>query len=604
MLTTSIPPLDYSELLMSDLPEPATLSRVLRVGLLSDAATQQFVPVLNTLFARAGIMAQIFEGAFDAIEIEAYNPESGLYRFHPEIIVILNSVQALRSRFGRRTGSHEDFIAETDAGIQAVWNQIQANSRATILQSTFALPGERVFGNLDLKVPQSFYSVVSTLNARIAAAARGRSGILMNDVEYIASLVGRRTFFDDRYWDMWKSFCALEALPRVAQNIVDIAVGLTGRAIKCVICDLDNTLWGGVVGDDGVSGIKLNAHGDGEAYYRLQLFLKELQRRGILLAVCSKNEESNAKAPFVEHPDSALKLNDFAAFIANWDDKAHNIRHIQKHLNIGFDSMVFLDDNPFERTLVRELIPEVLVPELPEDPSEYVRYLSELNLFEVASFSVEDLQRSEMYAREAERTQEAAGFASVEDFMRSLNMVLELARFDDFHLPRLAQLFQRSNQFNLTTRRHSEAALSAMMKSPDLIPLYAKLSDRLGDHGLIGIVVLEKSADELVILDWLMSCRVLARGVEQQMMNQVFALAKALNLTYVSGRYIPTAKNSMVRDVFARFGFRQLAGEPADGMTAWQLEADQYVEKPTFISLDMKIEELQCRSTTMKLHSA
>jgi FkbH-like protein len=601
MLTSSLPSIDYSDLVVADPPEPDSLTRTMRIALIADAATQQFVPVLKTLLARAGIRGEIYEGGFGAIEIEAYNPASDLYRFDPEVVIVLNCVQALRAHFGARKGSPAEFVDQTLARITAVWNQLHTHSRAVIVQSTFALPAERTFGNLDLKVPQSFYSVVSAVNLQIAVAARERSGVLLNDVEFVASWLGRKSFFDDRYWDMWKSFCAIEHLPSVAQNIVDILVAQSGRAVKCIICDLDNTLWGGVIGDEGVNGIRLNAHGDGEAYYRLQLFLRELRRRGVLLAVCSKNEESNAKAPFLEHPDCVLKLSDFASFVANWKDKAHNIRRIQQELNLGFDSLVFIDDNPFERNLVRDTVPDVLVPELPDDPSEYVRFLSELNLFETTSFSAEDLERSEMYTREAERRQAAAEYASVEEFMRSLEMVLEMARFDDFHLPRVSQLFQRSNQFNLTTRRHSEAACAAMMRAPELYPIYAKLSDRLGDHGLIGVVVLELTDGELAIRDWLMSCRVLARGVEQQMMNQVFLLARKLNASRITGQYIPTAKNGMVRDFFPKFGFRQDAkegGEP--GTTYWQLDPTQYVEQPTFITAVMNLEEMECPSITTK----
>lgn len=581
MLSHALPNMDYGDLVAPRTMGSRSFTRTLKIALLGDAATQQFGPVLTSVLARSGIGAEIYEGAFDSIELEAYNPQSNLYRFNPDVVVILSCVQALRSRFGKRSTDGHGFVNETMAATIAVWEQIQSNCRAIVLQSNFALPCERIFGNLDLKVPLSFSSVVHTINARIADAARERAGVLINDVESIASWVGRREFFDDRFWDMWKSFCALEHLPRVAQNIADILVASTGRVVKCVVCDLDNTLWGGVIGDDGVNGIILNAHGDGEAFYRLQLFLKELRNRGILLAVCSKNDESNAMLPFREHPDMVLKLDDITVFTANWKDKAQNIKSIQEQLNIGLDSFVFLDDNPFERNLVRELLPDVIVPDLPEDPSEYVRFLSELNLFETTSFSSEDLQRAEMYKREAGRREAAAGYASVEEFMRSLDMQIEVARFDPFHLPRIAQLLQRSNQFNLTTRRHSEAECAAMMHDEKLVPRYAKLSDRLGDHGLISIVILELRPDEVAIRDWLMSCRVLARGVEQYLMTEVFAVARSRNAARVTGEYIPTAKNGMARDFFRQFGFCQTSCQ--DGRATWALDVARYEPQATLI---------------------
>jgi FkbH-like protein len=278
-----------------------------------------------------------------------------------------------------------------------------------------------------------------------------------------------------------------------------------------------------------------------------------------------------------------LKREHIAAFVANWDDKAQNIREIQKQLNIGFDSMVFLDDNPFERNLVRELVPGVIVPELPEDPADYLAAISELNLFETTSFSSEDLKRTEMYRMQAERRQEESSFAGVEEFLKSLDMRITVERWDEFHLPRVAQLIQRSNQFNLTTRRLSEVQCSAMMKdTSSCLPIYATLSDRLGDHGLISVVTCEPQRNDLVIRDWLMSCRVLTRGVEQYLMAYVFDYAGSLGMNRVIGEYIPTAKNAMVRDFFAQFGFRQLSAEP-DGRTRWALNLGEFNPAATYI---------------------
>jgi FkbH-like protein len=561
--------------------DPAAVSQEIRIALLSDAATQQLVPLLRTLFHREGIHAVVYEGPFDAIRLEVLDSNSGLYRFQPDFVVVLQSVQALRSVFGRRSGDSAAFVDTNAGGIVEVWDAIQSRCPATILQSNFVTPYERHFGNFDQKVPESFSSVVAALNERIRAAARQRSGVLLNDVDAVASWIGRRYWFDDRLWDIAKSFCSLEHLPAVARNIADVVLSSRGRVVKCVVLDLDNTLWGGVIGDDGVEGIVLNAHGDGEGFYRFQAFLKELRRRGILLAVCSKNEMSNAVLPFDRHPDMLLRRDDITVFVANWKDKAENIRTIRDTLNIGFDSMLFLDDNPFERNLVRGVLPDVIVPDLPEDPADYVRVVCELNLFETTSFSAEDLQRAELYRAEAERREEQAAFGSAEEFLRSLDMRMVVARFDAYHLPRIAQLIQRSNQFNLTTHRYTEAECEALMKNDVVLPLYAKLSDRLGDHGLIGILVLEPAAGELIVRDWLMSCRVLARGVEQHLMNLVVEHARRLGLPRVRGEYIRTAKNRMVEDFFAGFGFTGDGGDP--GHSHWLLEIDRYQPRETFI---------------------
>jgi FkbH-like protein len=555
----------------------------IRIALLGDAATQQFVPLLKALLRRAGFNSVVYEGPFAGIELDVYDSDSPLYRFQPDFIALLNSTQALRVQYYGRTESASEFLQQIVAQLERIWSAIQARSTALILQSNYVLPLERLFGNFDQKVADSLYSVTAAVNVQIVERARTHAGVFVNDIEAVASWVGRRTWFDERLWFLAKTFCAVDHLPVVAQNMVQILLASLGRVVKCVVLDLDNTLWGGVIGDDGVNGIKLTSHGDGESFHLLQSFLLELSRRGVLLAVCSKNDLKNALDPFLNHPEMVLKREHIAAFQANWDDKAQNIRRIQKQLNIGFDSMVFLDDNPFERNLVRELLPGVIVPELPEDPSDYLAAISELNLFETTSFSSEDLKRAEMYRVEAERKQEGSSYANLEEFLNSLDMRITVERWDEFHLPRIAQLTQRSNQFNLTTRRLSEAQCAAMMKDTgSCLPIYAELSDRLGNHGLISVVSCEPHGDDLVIRDWLMSCRVLTRTVEQYLMTYVFDQAERLGMNRVIGEYIPTAKNAMVRDFFAQFGFRQLSTE-ADGRTRWVLSVGEFQQPATYI---------------------
>ena len=575
--------LEYQTLLSESRRLDATAaSRTVRLALLSDAATQRFVPILRALFARRGVNAEIYEGPFDAIELEVYDRDSGLYRFQPQVIVVLNCVQALRASFLQPGTDTATFVETTSRRITRIWDAIQSIIPATIIQSNFVLPYERIFGNFDLKTPQSWYATVAALNAHVAENAHPLGGVLLCDTESVASWLGRQHWFDERFWDSAKYFCALDCLPSVAENLVSIVMTSLGQVAKCVIVDLDNTLWGGVIGDDGLEGIQISAHGDGEAFYRLQLYLRALKQRGIVLAVCSKNEMATALLPFEKHPEMVLRRDDFAVFVANWNDKAVNIREIQRTLNIGLDSMVFLDDNPFERNLVRELVPGVIVPELPEDPADYVRAISELNLWETTTFSTEDTKRTELYQAEAQRREEQAGFASVEEFLRSLDMRITVERFDSFHLPRISQLMQRSNQFNLTTRRLSEVGCKELMENSAWLPLYAKLADRLSDHGLISVVTVEALAGELAIRDWLMSCRVLGRGVESYLMNRVAEQAKKLGLRRITAEYIPTAKNSMVKDFFQQFGFEK-ASETDKGESRWSLTTEQYEPRTTFL---------------------
>lgn len=563
--------------------DPAQCAQTVRLALLGDAATQQFVPLLKALFHGSGVHAEIYEGSFDGIELDVRNPASSLYAFAPDVVVLLNAVQALRARFYDRAGDATDFQEKTLAGAVSVWDALRRHSPALVLQTNYVLPVERFFGNYDHKLATSFYSVVAALNAGLARAARDQSNVLINDAEGLASYVGRKHWFDERLWALAKSYAALPCLPLVANNVVDLVLAARGRLVKCVVLDLDNTLWGGIVGDDGVDGIELSAHGDGEAFHLFQCYLRELRRRGILLAVCSKNDPHAARLPFREHPDMVLREEDITVFQANWDNKAENLKKIREVLNIGFDAMVFLDDNPFERNLVRELVPGVIVPELPEDPANYARALSELNLFEATAFTKEDHHRGDLYKQEALRRELETQAPTFEEFLRSLDMRLRICRFDASHLPRIAQLIQRSNQFNLTTRRHTqEDCARVMLDTQHVLALYAQLIDKFGDHGLIAVVMVELGAEELMITDWLMSCRVLKRGVEQALMTFVVRSARERGVASVAGEYVPTAKNGMVRDFYAQFGFEQV-GEDAVGKVRWRLRVADYQPTEVFV---------------------
>jgi len=582
-MTKDLRTLQYSELARAGRKADLEGLPQLRVALLSDAATQLLVPVLRELFRRAGFAAEIYEGPYAAIELDVFNPASDLYRFKPDIVVLLNSTQALRAAFFG-PGVVSDFVGDVEARIVRVWDAIRENTAALIIQSDYVMPYERLFGNFDLKRAGSWCDSVGEINRRILSGARERNNVLVNGVDALASWYGRRTWFDERFWDLAKSFCAAEHLPAVAKNIIDISLAARGRIVKCVILDLDNTLWGGVVGDDGVNGIQLSAHGDGEAFYRFQSFLLGLKKRGILLCVCSKNEPAAAERPFEEHPEMVLRKTDITIFVANWENKAENIKRIRDSLEIGYDSMVFLDDNPFERNSVRAILPDVIVPELPEDPADYVKALAELNLFETNSVSAEDSARADLYRAESERRSAASNFSNFGEYLASLDMRIDVARFESSRLARISQLLQRSNQFNLTTHRYNERECEAMMHDASCMPWYASLSDRFGDHGLISVIVARPDYAENVfeITDWLMSCRVLARGVEEYLMNYVVSEAARLNLELVVGSYIPTAKNAMVKDFFPKFGFEKVE-KPLNGATRFVLRVAAYDYRNTYI---------------------
>jgi FkbH-like protein len=579
MLTADTTHLDYFKLLKEARRlDVSTLRARVRVALLSDASTQHLVPLLRVLLARAGFAADIYAAEFDTMDTEILDPTSALHAFAPDFVVLLPAPRALAARYERARGDRASFGLEQAEHLVSLWDAVKSHSGATVLQVNHVVPADGVFGSFALCVPESLRANVLALNAALVTAARKRSHVLLCDMESLASQIGKRAFVDDKLWAMAKLYAATEHLPRVAQALVDVVVAARGRVVKCVVLDLDNTLWGGVIGDDGLTGILIGNDGEGAAFSAIQRFVRELGRRGIALAVCSKNQHDAAILPFRQHPDMTLREDDIAVFMANWDTKVDNITRIKEALDIGFDAMVFLDDNPFERNMVRQYLPDVTVPELPADPSEWVAALTELNLFETTAHTSEDKARGRLYREEASRKVLARTFTSVEEYLTSLEMRVTFARFDAFHVPRIAQLCLRSNQFNLTTRRETEAECEALMTAgPDTWPVYLKLADRFGDAGLISVIVASFAGDSLHIDSWLMSCRVLSRGVEEYAMNRMVAAARERGCAWVVGTYVPTAKNAMVRDFYAGFGF-QKAGEDPGGVT-WKLRVEEYQPK-------------------------
>lgn len=528
-----------------------------KLAVMGDCATQHLATAIRGYGIRTGLGITVFDADYNQIDAQVMDLGSELYAFAPNAVVIQMCTEKLYEAFcAAPLHCRAAFAEDIYARIRRIWEQINANTRTTILQCNFPLMDDGCFGQYGSKTPDSFLFQQRKLNFLLMQGCQEYKNGYLIDLDAIQAAFGRERFSDPKLYYIAKMPISLEALPTVAKNVVDLVQALRGSVKKCVVLDLDNTLWGGVIGDDGLGGIQIGELGTGHAFSDFQAWLKELKNRGILLAVCSKNNEETAKEPFLKHPEMVLRLEDFSMFVANWEDKAGNIRTIQKTLNIGMDSLVFLDDNPFERNLVRSMIPEITVPELPEDPAMYLQYLRSLNLFETASYSADDQSRTQQYREQAERAVFEASFQSYDDYLRGLDMKAVAAPFDSFHYPRIAQLTQRSNQFNLRTVRYTEAEVEAIARDDGHICLYFMLKDKFGDHGLISVVILDKQADGcLFVSQWLMSCRVLKRGMEEFIVNKIMQTAAQLGFRTVIGEYLPTPKNAMVKDLYEKMGF-------------------------------------------------
>ena len=551
-----------------------------RLAVLGNVSTQFFSLGIKGYLKAEGINASVFDADYNQIDAQLLDKASETYEFNPDAIIVYISTDKIYEEFldldvSARDAFAEDYIAK----IKNYWNLISANSNARIIQPNFTEIDDRAFGNYSSKVKDAFVYQIRKLNFLLQESMKDRKDVLPLDLLSIQIQMGHKAFYDTVLYYDAKMAVTLDAIVYIAKNVCDIVKTLRGSFKKGIILDLDNTLWGGVIGDDGLGGIEIGELKRGLVFTDFQRWLKQLKDRGILLCVCSKNNEDTAKEPFEKHDEMILKLDDFSMFVANWDDKASNIRYIQQSLNIGMDSLVFIDDNPFERNLVREMIPEITVPELPEDAANYLTFLQSQNLFETAAYSEDDKDRTKQYRAEAKRKDLEQSFVSIDDYLKNLEMMGEAKSFEPVRYSRIAQLTQRSNQFNLRTVRYTEADIERIASDDKFITIYYTLKDRFGDHGLVSVVIMEKLSETEAFIDtWLMSCRVLKRGMEEFIVNNLVKTASEAGIEILRSEYIETPKNKMVKDIYKTMGFTE------DGSSKYVLNVSDYVDKQTYIN--------------------
>ncbi len=573
---------DYTFIQLKKLAKQTVPEPVRKLVLMGDCATQHLATAIQGTAVASKLALTVIDTDYNLMDVLTIDAHSELYEACPDFVLIHMCTEKLLEKF-RECGNKLEFADTVMEQITQYWSRISGRIKANILMLAFVEKDDAVFGHYGAKQPESFLFQLKKLNSLLFQAASDFKNVFVVDLNQIALKMGLPQFWDAKLYYSAKMPVSLKALPAVASAVVDLIMAIDGKFKKCVILDLDNTLWGGVIGDDGLNGIQIGELGVGHAYEALQHWLKDLKERGIILAVCSKNNEETAKLPFEKHPEMVLRLKDISVFVANWEDKATNIFNIQSTLNIGMDSIVFLDDNPFERNLVRSMIPDITVPELPEDPSAYLDYLQQLNLFETASFSEADKERTGQYQAEQKRLDQQKQFASYDDYLQSLQMTAVVSPFDNYQVPRIAQLTQRSNQFNLRTVRYTEEDVRQLMSDENNITIYFMLSDKFGDHGLISLVILEKMDKEtLFIHNWLMSCRVLKRGMEAFILNTVMETAEKNGYKKVIGEYIKTPKNAMVEHIYEEYGFQAI------GENRFLAEVDTYRKTKNFITTKEK----------------
>ena len=546
-----------------------------RLAVLSNSTVDLIVPTLVASAARHGVALEVYVPPYGQVAQEALIPDSQVNSWKPDAVLFALDYRALPLKLSLGDPAASAATVQGVIGyLQALRNGIKTNQNTVCIFQTFAPPAETLFGSLDCVLPGTLRRLIASVNRELAEFILGSGDVLL-DVAGLAETVGLANWHDPQFWNMAKLAFSGQLIPLYADHVARTIAAIRGKSRRVLILDLDNTVWGGVIGDDGLDGIKI-AQGDatGEAHLAVQQLALDLRQRGIVLAVSSKNTDEIARGPFEKHSEMLLRLDHIAVFQANWNDKATNIQAIAEELSLGLDAMVFLDDNPVERGLVRKLLPQVAVPELPQEPAYYARTLAAAGYFEAVALAAEDLKRAGFYQDNARRAELQKQVGGVDAYLKSLDMTIIFQPFDATGRARIVQLINKSNQYNLTTRRYTDPEAAAAQDDPDVFTLQVRLTDTFSDNGMISVVICRPGAAGVWEIDtWLMSCRVLGRMVEHMVLREILEHARAAGIRTLAGVYKPTDRNKLVIDHYSKLGFTKVAEEES-GLTRWELAVD------------------------------
>lgn len=557
-----------------------------RIAILGGSTTNEIVDQLELFLLNYGIKATFYQSEYAQYWQDAMFGNEELDRFKPDIVYIHTNWRNI-TEFPTTSSTKEDvdiMLENTFNHFAVMWDKLVDKFNCPIIQDNFDRPAWRLLGNSDISDYRGRTNYIARLNQKLYDYAQGHKAFFVNDVDFLSANYGLEAWSNPLYWHMYKYSLCLDAIPSLAKSVADIIKSIYGKNKKVLVCDLDNTLWGGVVGDDGVEGIQVGPEVPvGQIYSEFQQYIKELKSIGVLLAVNSKNDEENAIAG-LNHPDGPLEPDDFVSIKANWDNKDRNMQAIAAELNLGIDSFVFIDDNPTEREIIKQADLGISIPVM-DKVENYLRTVDRSGFFEVTSLSSDDLSRVEMYKANAKRVQLQENVGDYAAFLKSLDMKATIREFEPIYIQRIAQLTNKSNQFNLTTLRCSESDINNMQDSEDYICLYGKLEDKFGDNGVVSVVAGQIENQELHMRLWLMSCRVLKRGMEDAMLDTLVHDAKEKGIVTIIGYYYPTPKNNMVKEFYKKMGFK-LVDEDENDNTTWKLDVASYEPKNPAIEIN------------------
>ncbi len=557
-----------------------------RVAILGGSTTSEIKNMLEIFLLNYGIKPSFYESEYNKYYEDAMFGNKELDEFNPDIIYIHTTNRNIKwyPNILDDEATISEMLAQENKNMTQMWDKLFAKFNATIIQNNFEYPYYRLLGNKDASNVHGRINYINRLNNLIYDYANTHNNFFINDINYISSCYGLDRWANQFYWHMYKYALEVPAIPYLAFNLANIIKSIYGKNKKAFVLDLDNTLWGGIVGDDGVENLAIGPEvPSGQVYQEFQEYLKEHKNLGVILNIDSKNEYENAIAG-LNHPAGVLKPDDFIIIKANWNPKNMNIKDIAAELNLGADSFVFVDDNPAERHIVESTVEGIAVPEV-DTPENYIQIIDRNGYFEMTNFSQEDLKKNELYKDNAKRSQMMSTFDNYDDYLKSLQMKAEICSFKPIYLERISQLSNKSNQFNLTTKRYSLSDIENVANSENYIKIYGKLADIFGDNGVISVVIGHIKGKELHLDLWIMSCRVLKRNMEFAMMDELVAQAQAQGLTTIYGYYYPTLKNKMVKEFYEEMGFT-LIEEDEKGNKFYKMNVEGYKKQNNVIEVE------------------
>jgi len=558
-----------------------------KIAVLGGSTTNEIVNILELFLLNYGIEPEFYQSEYAQYWQDAVFGNEELDSFGPDIVYIHTTNRNIKDYETCMSATSEEVDAALEKQFnhfEEVWNGIKNKFHCPVIQNNFEMPSYRLLGNRDASDFRGMTNFISKLNEKFYKYAQENENFYINDINYISASYGLSKWADSTSWYMYKYALSTQAIPELSFNIANIIKSIYGKNKKMFVLDMDNTLWGGVVGDNGQQGIEIGQEtGIAQGYYEFQKYIKAHKQLGVLLSVNSKNDMENA-LDGLKHPDTVLTADDFITIKANWNNKDQNIEEISNEISILPDSFVFVDDNPAERGIVSAQINGIAVPEI-DSIENYIRILDRNAYFELTSFTADDVSRNEMYQANFKRMNSQKTFSDYTEYLESLEMKAVIDDFDPVYLNRIVQLTNKSNQFNLTTKRYTQAEMDEVLQSSEYIRLYGKLTDKFGDNGVVSVVIGKKEEDTLHMDLWLMSCRVLKRNMEFAMLDSLVKRAKEEGIKTIRGYYYKSPKNAMVTDLYTVFGFETVSRNEETGDAVFELKTENYTDKNNIIKI-------------------